>query len=327
MSNDRDIRISAVLPAYNAEKYISRALDSVLKQTRPADEIIVIDDGSTDSTAEIIKGYGDKIRYVYQDNGGESAARNRGVQEASCEWIAFLDSDDEWLEHNLELLAGLVCRNKNLVWAFGNFINCDYSTEKRWPAFKEQIPKALLGGSDFFSSYLKCFNAGFNVCSINHIIKKSVYEDVGLYALGQKRGADTDMWLRIAYKYPQIGYVRKPLAIYHRGIAESMTSSHRDFDIITEMVDKHLKLSKENGLDTEFIPCASMMLRVWIRDMLSTGHTDGLIETIEHFDKILPKRFKQEMRLRVKHPCIAKVCLPISGTIKKCLKLCRSQKD
>ena len=318
MNSDRDdIRISAIMPAYNAEKYISRALDSVLKQSRPADEIIVIDDGSTDKTAEIVKGYAERIRYVYQENGGESAARNRGIKEASCEWIAFLDSDDEWLKKNLKLLEGVVKRNKNLVWAFGNFINCDCSTEKRWAAHTEEIDEELLGGNEYFRNYLVCFSKGFHAWTGSNIIKKSIFEDIGLYVPGQHRGADTDMWLRIAYQWPEVGYVREPVAVYHSGIAESMTSSYRNFDIITEMVDKHLKLSAENRCREDFLPCAGHMLRVWIRDMLSTGDTEGLLKTVEHFDEILPKRFKQEMRLRVNHPFIAPIALAITSTIKK----------
>ncbi len=319
MKNDRDdIRISAIVPAYNAEKYISRALDSVLKQSRPADEIIVIDDGSTDRTAEIIKGYGDKIKYVYQENGGESAARNRGIEEASCEWIAFLDSDDEWLERNLEMLAGVVSRNKTLVWAFANFINCDCSIEKRSVAHRDEIPEALLGGNEFFSNYLVCFDEGFHAWTGSNIIKKSIFENVGLYVLGQSRGADTDMWLRIAYKWPQVGYVGEPLAIYHRGIAESMTSSYRNFDLISNMIDKHLKLSTENGCGQTFLPCAGHMLSVWIREMLSTGDTDGLLETIKRYEGLLDWRFKKEMWLRVKHPKIAPIALAITSSIKKC---------
>lgn len=315
-----DIRISALMPAYNAERYIRRAIESILNQTRPADEIIVIDDGSTDTTAEIIKEYGDKIKYVYQENGGESAARNRAIKEASCEWIAFLDADDEWLEGNLEMLAGVVTRNKNLVWAFGNFYNCDCSIEKRLLAHNSEVPESLLGGKDFFSKYLVSFNAGFHAWTGTNIIKKSVFDDVGFYVVGQHRAADTDMWLRIAYQFPEAGYVREPLAVYHTGITESMTSSHRNFDIISDLIDKHLKLSAENGCREDFVPCAGHMLTVWIQDMLSTGDTEGLLETVKRYEDLLGWRFRKEMQLRVKHPRIAPFCLAVTSSLKKIFK-------
>lgn len=96
------VRISAVIPTYNREGTIARAIDSVLSQEYAPSEIIVVDDGSNDNTRKILEAYGKKIRYVYQNNAGVSAARNRGVNEAKYEWIAFLDSDDYWLPHHLK---------------------------------------------------------------------------------------------------------------------------------------------------------------------------------------------------------------------------------
>lgn len=318
MNETRDsMTISAVMPAYNGDKYIARCIDSILKQTRQPDEIIIVDDGSTDGTAEIVKSYGDKVRYVYQENGGVSAARNKGISEASCDWIAFIDCDDEWLEENLEMLAGVIKRNDNLVWAFGNILNCDCSGNTKLIAHKKNAAENLLGQNEYFESYLKCFKDGFYVSMISNIVRKDVFTKVGFFVEGQHRSEDTDLWLRISYQWPNIGYVAQPLAIYHRGVGASMTSTHRDFDIISTMLDKHLKLSAEKGLGDVFLPCAKSMLSRWIRDMYSTGNTEGLLETIERFDWLLTWRFKKEMRLRVKHPRIAPVAVAITSSIKK----------
>src|SRR5215469_12096747 len=89
--------VTAVIPTYNRSGFLPRAIDSVLSQTAAVDEIIVVDDGSTDATRSVVQSYGDRIKYIYQTNRGVSAARNRAVAEAKTEWIAFLDSDDEWL--------------------------------------------------------------------------------------------------------------------------------------------------------------------------------------------------------------------------------------
>lgn len=89
--------VSVVIPTYNRGFSIGRAIDSILGGTLIPDEIIVVDDGSSDNTQEILKAYEGRVRYIFQKNAGASAARNSGIQAANAEWIAFLDSDDEWL--------------------------------------------------------------------------------------------------------------------------------------------------------------------------------------------------------------------------------------
>ncbi len=101
-------RVSAVIPTYNRGPLIARAIDSVLAQSRPPDEIVVVDDGSVDDTAERIAPYLDRVRYVRQENAGSSAARNRGVEEAVHPWIAFLDSDDHWRPDHLRRMVNAI---------------------------------------------------------------------------------------------------------------------------------------------------------------------------------------------------------------------------
>lgn len=95
-------RISVLIPAYNAADTLAAALESALTQTFPAHEILVIDDGSTDNTAEVARGFGERVRLLQQTNGGPGAARNRGAQAAVGDWFALLDADDTWLPNRLE---------------------------------------------------------------------------------------------------------------------------------------------------------------------------------------------------------------------------------
>ena len=102
------LRFACVIPAYNREKTVGRAIESALAQTRTPDEVIVVDDGSTDGTREVVASYGASVRYVDQENSGASTARNRGVREATADWIAFLDSDDHFTPGHLEAMAAAI---------------------------------------------------------------------------------------------------------------------------------------------------------------------------------------------------------------------------
>ena len=116
------MKVSAVIPTYNRRSYIPRAIDSVLAQTVPVDEILVVDDGSTDETAELLsERYGARVRIIKQANTGVSGARKRGIQEAKGDWIAFLDSDDEWMPgRNAQLLEAEGRVPDDVAWIFGD---------------------------------------------------------------------------------------------------------------------------------------------------------------------------------------------------------------
>ena len=121
MQNAKPMRVSAVIPAFNRRNYLPRAIESVLTQTVPVDEVLVVDDGSTDGSAEFIESkYGSRVRVVRQPNTGVAGARHRGVQEARGEWVAFLDSDDEWCpERHGELLRAAERVPADVAWIFG----------------------------------------------------------------------------------------------------------------------------------------------------------------------------------------------------------------
>lgn len=107
--------VSAIIPAYNCERYVGRAIRSVLAQTYPHVECIVVDDGSTDGTASVIESFGDQVRRIAQRNAGASVARNAGIAAARGRYIAFLDSDDYWLPNKLELQVSIFLEDPDLV--------------------------------------------------------------------------------------------------------------------------------------------------------------------------------------------------------------------
>jgi len=116
--------ISIIIPTYNRAHLITRAIDSAFDAIRAGDEIIVVDDGSTDGTNKILMKYLDRIKYVRTKNQGPGAARNYGLNIAKNPWIAFLDSDDEWVPDHLEIHRTILEKNKDILFSFSNFDVC-----------------------------------------------------------------------------------------------------------------------------------------------------------------------------------------------------------
>lgn len=121
MNSSGNPTISVIIPTYNRARCVIKAIDSALAQSHPASEIVVVDDGSTDDTESLLQSYRGRIRYVYQENQGVSAARNTGIRHANGEWVAFLDSDDVWYPEKLKVqidalrsLPGVIAHTANI---------------------------------------------------------------------------------------------------------------------------------------------------------------------------------------------------------------------
>ena len=137
MANEQSsVTISVVIPSFNPGALLRETLDSVLAQSHPAHEVIVVDDGSTDDTAQMVREYGDAVRYIWQKNQGQGCARNTGIEAATGNWIALLDSDDLFLPDRLRRAAETIEANPHLVVVYSAF---DYlyedGTRRFFPAF------------------------------------------------------------------------------------------------------------------------------------------------------------------------------------------------
>ena len=204
--------ISVIMPAYDAERSVERAIQSVLDQTLQPREIIVIDDGSADSTGEVLARFAGRVRCIRQDNAGPSAARNRGIDEARAEWIAFLDADDVWLPDRLTKCHEILRRHPDLVWSCA-------ACRKIWPdGTKEKLDpgrwKHLWNPDHQTMNFLKgsVLRVPFNTCGM--LIRRDVLLQAGKFPAGISRGEDIQLWYKIAVTHPTIGFVWPPQVLY-----------------------------------------------------------------------------------------------------------------
>ena len=140
--------VSAIIPVYNGEKYLVEAIESVLAQTYRHIELIVVDDGSTDRSAEVAGRYGDRLKYRYRMHGGAGAARNHGIDLAQGSMFAFLDADDIWVEDKISLQMAAFGKNPELDIVFGH-VEQFLSTE-----LPEELKKKIRCPEEIMPSYL-----------------------------------------------------------------------------------------------------------------------------------------------------------------------------
>jgi glycosyltransferase involved in cell wall biosynthesis len=312
---DKEFHISVVIPAYNAGAFIERAVRSVLAQSRPADEIIVVDDGSRDNTADVVGRFSDQVKLIRQANAGVSAARNAGICAAAGDWITFLDADDEWLPDYLKKQIELLSRNPHLVWSAANYETCcdNRHAAEMDPALAER----LLGGSDYFADYFEAYSRGFVGCSDTMLIRKTVLLEAGLFPVNLRIAEDIDLWWRIAYRYPQVGFVPQPLAKYYVGIPQSGVKQFADVSGFCHFIRCHLDLSEQFHRKQAMEPAAKMMLRLWIRGMLFDARGRDIRRLLREFSVLYPAWYRIWMTLLTAFPQFtAAACRGISRIVR-----------
>lgn len=237
---------SIVIPAYNVENYIERTLESAIMQTRPAEEIILVDDGSKDKTAQVIQltiqqfikknpSTKTNIKYFYQDNSGAAVARNRGVQEACGDWILFLDGDDLFLPERVEKLDNFLqtTDKKNVVMVAAN--EFEGNDEQGW------LYKDLSAYYDQKNAlFPQLFRSCFLSTSSMSVLRSAFLDSNGMDP--QLRSAqDYDLWLKLAL-LGELGFINEPLSKYtlRPGNISSNPASRYKCLLIILQKNKHL---------------------------------------------------------------------------------------
>lgn len=206
------LAVSVVMPLYNKEADVRRAVESVLTQTVPDFELIVVNDGSTDQGPEVVREINDnRIRVFDQENAGVSAARNRGINESRSELIAFLDADDEWKPDFLETILHLRETFPSCSVFATNYVFREVDGKYHLPIIRGLPPHPWEGMiQDYFGVAVRS-DPPLWTSAVS--VKKEALYAVGLFPVGVTSGEDLLTWARLAAKYP-IAYTTKPLAVF-----------------------------------------------------------------------------------------------------------------
>ena len=212
------MNISVVIPTYNRYEFLKRALRSVLSQTYSPFEVIVIDDGSSDKTKQIIQDF-PNIKYFYQKNRGVSSARNLGIEKSSSDWVAFLDSDDEWHENKLKEQIEFHKENPDILMSY---------TDEKWirDGVAVKIPKKFrkFGGDVFEKCLSHCI-----IAPSATLIHKDLLKRVGFFDESLEVCEDYDLWLRVAHSH-KIGLVDKKLITKYAGHNDQLSFKYWGMD-------------------------------------------------------------------------------------------------
>ncbi len=240
MRNENNPLVSVVIPTYNRAELLPRAIKSVLSQTFKDFELIIVDDGSTDDTKEVVKKFQEKdkrIKYIWQKNsGGPASPLNNGIKNSLGEYISFLEDDDEWLPKKTEEQLSLFQKSKMI-----GLVGCNAMVTKN-----NKLLYIYKTPSDC-KNYLKELLESNIICSTGSVlIKKSVLEEVGLFDEKLSNAQDLEMWIRVAEKGYFFTFSQNILFkynIYEQSISHSMstTKAEKDLFYIFDKYEEHYK--------------------------------------------------------------------------------------
>ena len=206
------MKISVIIPTYNRKKTLARAIQSVINQSLSPFEILIIDDGSNDGTEEWVKDNFQNIKYIYQNNHGVSSARNIGIENAYGDWVAFLDSDDEWLPNKLYEQVKAIDSNPEIKF---------FHTNEIW--IRNGIRVNQMKKHKKYGGYI--FEKCLDICRISPssaLIQKEVFDNIGIFDESLRVCEDYDLWLRITSKYPVV-FLDVPLIYKYGGHADQLS--------------------------------------------------------------------------------------------------------
>ncbi len=213
------IEFSVVIPVYNRKSLIRRALESVLNQSYLASQVVVVDDGSTDGTGDMLQSEYPQVTVIRQEHQGVSAARNKGIVNCRSDWVAFLDSDDEWHPEKLEKQALWLSENSEF-----QICHCDEIWIRNGVRVNPKVKHAKSEGWIFLHCLPLCVVSPSAV-----VINRKIFHEVGNFDENLPVCEDYDLWLRITLKFP-VGFVSEQLVVKYGGHIDQLSKAYPAMD-------------------------------------------------------------------------------------------------
>ncbi|MFV1992578.1 MAG: glycosyltransferase family 2 protein [Acidiferrobacterales bacterium] len=262
------IDISLIIPTYNRTSCLKRALESVSRQTYEPAEIIVVDDGSTDDTAKMIKKDYPDIIYIQQENSGVSAARNLGIQNANHEWIALLDSDDEWLPEKLALQTSVIENDPDE----SHLVHSNEFWIRNGTRVNQMDKHEKYGGWIFEHCLPMCAISPSSV-----LIKKSLLYEAGLFDELLPACEDYDMWLKICARHP-VKYLPQPLIKKYGGHDDQLSRKYWGMDRfrIKALVNLHASNFLTNEQTSLVVTQLQKKISIYLNGAIKRGKNDDI---------------------------------------------------
>lgn len=259
--------VSVIIPAHNCEKYVAEAIDSVLAQTYPAVECIVVDDGSTDRTAEVVKSYGERVRYVYQDNAERSAARNNGLRCATGEYVSFLDADDYLAPEKIFQQVALLGADSRLEIVYSRVCYFRDDKERRFYDVRRPAPIGDILETLIYSNFITVHAP---------LIRAKAVADAGGFNPRRNRYEDWEFFLRLAARGARFGFIDSCHAFVRMHAENTVHDRLRMFEaklqVAEEFVRDHNHELQARGINPDGV--AAFHRADYGRLLILNGHPD-----------------------------------------------------
>lgn len=273
--------VSIIMPAFNVENYIEESIVSIINQSHEKWELIIIDDGSTDLTAEICRRFinlDNRIKYIYQENSKQASARNNGISIAKGDIIAFLDADDLWLPDKLETtLFHFDLEKFDLI-----FTDFFYGNDKEIHVSRLNLKQMNIQELEYCTKSISDFIQYNRIPILTVLVKRDVIEQVGLFDENCVPAEDYDLWLRLLKNNFKFQSINIPLSVYR---IQEFSSTARDRYASNAVINSIVKnFSSKELIDMKVQAYTVIWIRRWIADYLNNSNVKQLKKIISHFN-------------------------------------------